>query len=222
MNGLLPARPDETGDRLVRHGVIRPWWTDGGLQVWLADLTRAAPATAWCAPDERTGDEPACRRRGVLRYLLAGPTGRQPHEVPLAVTDLGKLHTAGGPEFSLSDSAGLALYAFHPTRPVGVDLQHHDPRLDFEPVVRVLAPPALLNRTDPDHRRTAFFGWWARAEAVTKAHGAGLRLPLRTLACGLPGETRTVPLDGTTWRVRDLPAPACFSAALATAAGNAP
>lgn len=127
------------------------------------------------------GREPAPRRRAAaneaLRRILTAhlPAGT---EVELVTGEHGKPRlAAGGPEFNLSHSGGIALVALSPRHPVGVDVEQVRPRHD--PVA--LAERALsaddaeaVRRAAPAQRAVVFHRLWARHEARLKCLGEGI------------------------------------------------
>lgn len=119
--------------------------------------------------------------RGCLRLILGRLLARDPARLPLIVGSHGKpaLADAGGPCFNLSHGGDLILLAFHPLRPVGVDVEGLRPSLDWRPIARrVLTPQeceALERRcgTDPSGGSRAFLLAWCALEARLKARGDG-------------------------------------------------
>ncbi len=82
--------------------------------------------------------------------------------------------------FNLSHSDGWALLAFTRDRRIGVDVERVRPLSDRGIARRFFAPgeTAALEASPPDERPSAFFACWTRKEAVAKAVGRGLTLPL--------------------------------------------
>lgn len=107
-----------------------------------------------------------------------------------------------GLEASVSHSGGLVLVAVSTGPAVGVDVEEVALRPGLDPV-------ALAARTcTPDERRhvvdvRSFVTCWTRKEAVLKATGEGLRVPLTDVVVTPPGE----PAGLVAWRGR--PRPEC-------------
>lgn len=117
------------------------------------------------------------RGRGGLRRLLGAWLGLPAAAVPLAVGPHGKPHCPGGPQFNVSHSGDQILLAVHVCRPVGVDVEHSRPDLDWRPIARRTLAPEILARLEalPEERGPdGFLGEWCRLEARLKALGTGL------------------------------------------------
>ena len=114
-----------------------------------------------------------------LRKRLATVTGDDPAALHFDYGPQGKPHLPDGPMFNLSHSGGLACLAIHPTQEVGADIEA------FRPVEDGIAErffSAAENRTlaalPLSEREAGFFRCWTRKEAVIKALGGGLSIPL--------------------------------------------
>jgi 4'-phosphopantetheinyl transferase len=119
------------------------------------------------------------RSRGVLRALLGSYLERDPGTLSFTHGPHGKPALADGPiSFNLSHSAGVALYALHATRAVGVDVQVARPSIDHVALARRFLPPPeahRLARLGPDARPREFLRAWVRHEASVKCRGIGIR-----------------------------------------------
>lgn len=126
-------------------------------------------------------------------------------------------------DFSLTHSGdwvGLAVAA----EPVGLDVQELAEGTDVVALSDTVLAPAELRwwaRQPAETARTAFFGYWARKEALLKATGHGLAVPMRTITLTPPdGPAQLVdwsgdrPLDGPA-RLYDLEAGPGYAAAVA-------
>ena len=163
--------------------------------------------------------------RGILRALLGCYLGRHPGSLGFDYTQYGKPQLAGDSEirFSTSHSHGLVLLAFARGRDVGVDIERVRADLDFEGIAaRCFSPGemASLHSLRNGLRERAFFARWTRKEALAKAEGKGLALPLRRFgvtpaARAMVLDTQGHPLGPTKWTLQELsPAPG-YVAALA-------
>jgi 4'-phosphopantetheinyl transferase len=122
-------------------------------------------------------------RRAVLRLLLARYLGTEPWAVRLRSDEFGKLAVVSDPEntnppdFSISASAGLALYAFAAGVSVGIDVERVERSVSYDDVARRYFTPseqAELRAFSASERQEAFFRCWTRKEAYVKACGDGL------------------------------------------------
>jgi 4'-phosphopantetheinyl transferase len=165
--------------------------------------------------------------RGVLRVLLGCYLRRHPGSLGFDYSPYGKPLLAGDFEifFSTSHSHGLVLLAFTRGRDVGVDIERVRADLGLEGIAaRCFSPReiATLHSLRNDLREEAFFACWTRKEALAKAEGNGLALPLcRFEVTLIPGEpamlldTKGDPLEPTKWTLRELIPDPGYVAALA-------
>jgi 4'-phosphopantetheinyl transferase len=113
------------------------------------------------------------REAGALRFST-GPQGKP------ALVD-------GGPlRFNLAHTDGVVLVAVSARAEIGVDVERvTDTPVDDAMLEVAMASDeraALRAISDGEARRRAFFATWARREAVLKALGVGLSLPVDELA----------------------------------------
>jgi 4'-phosphopantetheinyl transferase len=171
-------------------------------------------------------------RRASLRRIVAGYVGVSPIELTFRYGPQGK-PTLDVPfcdsriEFNLSFSDELAVCAVG-RQPLGADLEHYRTVENASLVARHFFTPAeiaLQNAADEADR--VFLRHWTRKEALIKATGSGLSVPLNSCDVSwLPDETaHRVSLPDaagrlTTWFLRDLSLGPDWLAALATALPN--
>lgn len=124
--------------------------------------------------------------RGLLRRLLASALHCVPPAVRLEASANGKPRLAGpatspGIEFNVSHSHGLAVVAMTLGAVVGVDVECIRDKPDIERLAERFFSPHennVLRSVPPAQRRRAFFLCWTRKEAILKATGKGISLPL--------------------------------------------
>jgi 4'-phosphopantetheinyl transferase len=148
----------------------------------------------------------------VFRY---GPQGKPSLDAPFCESDI---------EFNLSFSGETALCAIG-RQPLGIDIEQHRTIEDAGLVAKhffTAAEIRLQNETDDANR--VFLRHWTRKEALIKATGSGLSVPLNSFDVSwLPNDTaqRVSLADAegrpTTWYLRDLSPSLDELAALATA-----
>jgi 4'-phosphopantetheinyl transferase len=184
---------------------------EGSVQVWWG--TPAEPNTAVLGllddaeqarhlrlqrPDDRAAHATA---HALLRLVLGRLLDRPPASIRLDRTcpecgaDHGKPRLIGGGlEFSLTHSRGRVGIAVA-TVPVGIDVEdvsrlRPDPALEAE----TLTPGErkLLDGLDPADRAAGFLRLWTRKEAMLKASGKGLTVPLREM----PADSLAAPAGG--------------------------
>lgn len=133
--------------------------------------------------------------------------------------------------FNLSHTQSLAVFAITRGREVGVDLEMVREDFEWEPVARQVlshAEIAFISAFPPRDQTRMFFVFWTRKEALAKALGRGLTLPLKRL--DLIGESANagiiVNVDGIAhdervWSVQDLETTSDLTAAIAVAGSPA-
>jgi len=209
----------------------------GAVQVWRVDAAAAAHnGLLWLLPDEVARARqmrPGLARdefvagRAVLRRLLARELGCQPKELRLRTGAAGKL-AADGIDFNVAHSRGVVLIALSRAGAVGIDLEHEDRTVEALDIARVSFHEEEIRWIEgvPEEQRAAvFFRCWTRKEAVVKADGRGLSLPLNSFSVCCEGDgEELVRLDGYScpYYVRGLPARSGEIAALVLARAGAP
>jgi 4'-phosphopantetheinyl transferase len=135
--------------------------------------------------------------RALAKTVVGEWLGRSPKEVEFdaACEDCGKPH--GRPRvpgadltFSIShsgDRIGLAMTA---GPPVGIDVETATRTVDDSLIEYALnsVENATLAGLAGDDKSRAFFTYWTRKEALMKATGKGLRIPLQSITLSGPGE----------------------------------
>jgi 4'-phosphopantetheinyl transferase len=126
--------------------------------------------------------------RAGLRRLMGAALGEDPRSLRFAEEQHGRPHLAGphdgALEFNLAHSGELALIAFAPAGPLGVDLEAERPIERLEALAEEVLGAAELDAwraLAPGERAAAFLVAWTRKEAVLKATGLGLSGGLREL-----------------------------------------
>ena len=161
--------------------------------------------------------------RGVLRHLLGHYIEIPAARIRFAEGPHGKPELLEKPRygFNVSHSGGLAMYAVSDLREVGIDIEQHREMEDMEGIARRYFAPEevnVLEELSPEQRPAAFFRCWSRKEAVVKASGAGLSLPLDTFCVSLdedPDPRIQGRLPGGMWTLFDVTPRSGYSAALA-------
>jgi len=160
-------------------------------------------------------------RRLVGRYLVV-----EPSEVRMAQSSTGKPALAGDSalSFNMSHTKTFALFGFSRLGQIGVDVEHVRSSVDILSLAQrffTASESDLIANTGTEDQLRYFFTAWVRKEAVLKAVGRGLAIPLSAVdvAPGDPAPHRTARLEEdppSDWQVIDLPAPSEHLAALAT------
>lgn len=175
----------------------------------------------------------------MSRLILAGHLKTSPAEVVIDRTcarcgephGRPRLAGAGGLDFSVSHSADLIVVAVVRDRPrdgaagraVGVDVEQVVPLREpsLPDAVLSAAERAVFDRCGADSQAAAFFRYWVRKEAVLKATGDGLTVPLTDLTVSEPDRPAQLrawarrPLLPATVTMHDLDAAPGYAASLA-------
>jgi 4'-phosphopantetheinyl transferase len=204
------------------------------VHVWRVNVDAFAAAPAWMhgvlSPEEsaraaRFGFERDRRRfvvrHAALRLLLGRYLDADPAALCFTYGPQGKpaLERGGALSFSMSHSNGLALVALARGREVGVDVEWCARGIDALDIARQFFSEReadALAALGPSQRRSAFFRLWTRKEALLKATGLGLSVPLREVEA-LPAPSTCDP--AARWSCVQF-APADGYAAAVAAAGD--
>ena len=177
------------------------------LWLWRYEPSEAGALTALLSQQERDraakfiNPEHAARyifAHGRMRQALAPACGIMAQELVFETGAYGKPGVANGPEFNLSHSGDMVALAVCPDRPIGVDIERYRP---FDPgiVVRFFSDHeqrALSNLTG-NNLEDAFFRVWTRKEAIIKALGFGLSMPLDSFDVSAGLQARILRIDPT-------------------------
>jgi 4'-phosphopantetheinyl transferase len=117
-----------------------------------------------------------------MRFILASYLGATPERLIITPAEGGKPHLEGAGErlhFNLSHCKDVGMLAVAWNIEVGVDVEQPR-RLDPSVAERFFSPAELsqLSTLNGDAWRDGFLRCWTRKEALLKAEGLGLRIPL--------------------------------------------
>lgn len=204
------------------------------VDVWLIDLAQATnglEAVLSAAERERAAAlrTATLRRRFILRraarrHILADYLASGPVQIRFTQGPNGKPQApnAGPLQFNCSHREDVAVVAVCPDAPVGVDVEALDPGVGPKPheldglsqVMMSIAERVEFGSLPQARRRTALLTTWTRKEAVVKALGVGLSLPLDSF--DVPVDPATPPRllarrgtanDGKQWSMTELSLP---------------
>ncbi len=136
--------------------------------------------------------------RVLARSAVARWLGTKPEAIAFDASceDCGKPHgkprVIGHDDVALSlshsgDRVGVAVTA---GAPVGLDVEATSGRATDDLITYALndTERAAVTGLTPEDAAAAFFTYWARKEALMKATGRGLKIPLRSITLSAPGE----------------------------------
>lgn len=192
------------------------------IKVWLAPLDADADAVKRCStllsPDERVRAErfhcERDRRRytvahAMLRTLLGDETGLAPAAIAFGQTEYGKPYVNNAPTaiaFNMSHAADLAIYAISRSCVPGADIEFLHRATDGDAVAQRFFSEreyAELQLIPAAERKRAFLTCWTRKEAIVKAVGKGLRLPLDRIEVTVAPDARPQVLGIAGGRIAD-------------------
>ena len=81
--------------------------------------------------------------------------------------------------FNISHSKELVVCAIA-EYPLGIDVEYNDPKISYHDFTFQMTPNEIQEIQDAEDEMNGFFTYWTRKEAVIKAHGAGMILPLES------------------------------------------
>lgn len=153
--------------------------------------------------------------RAALRRALATIAAVEPAQLVFDYAEHGRPELPSYPEvsFNLSHSEGVGLLAISTCGRVGVDVEIARPDFaDMRIADRFFAPGEIsrLRAVPAADRNLAFLRCWTRKEALLKALGAGLTLPLRGFEVSLEAAHPPQLLDAGTvlgagrWQLTDV------------------
>jgi 4'-phosphopantetheinyl transferase len=210
----------------------------GGVDVWLIHLERsnaviAALETLLNDSERRRAyryftevlEEHYIVRRGRLRRILSYYLGKTPASIQFRVDSHGKLSVHEVISFNISDSGDYALCGIWDGNNIGVDIEQNIPIADLSLIASCHFSPGeqsdLYSLPERD-RMHAFYSCWTRKEAIIKADGRGLSIPLNSFDVTLlPREEPVVRRYDPSvhfkqhWWLRNIPLGSAYTGALA-------
>ncbi|MCJ2116107.1 4'-phosphopantetheinyl transferase superfamily protein [Methylobacterium sp. J-001] len=208
-------------------------------EVWVVDLALSLAQLEICGTVLDASEReravrflrPADRARyqashAALRLILGEALGLAAGDIRLEVSAAGKPALADGIlDFNLSHSGGRALVGLARGAAIGVDVEEMRPIPDALRIAGAHFAPdeaAALSALPPHAVSAAFFGLWTRKEAVVKALGTGLSLPLDRFSVSVPPTSARLlrMADGGTFTLADINAGAGYAATVAVLSGQ--
>jgi 4'-phosphopantetheinyl transferase len=203
---------------------------DACVDIWAYSLATGAALESWLALIAAGERERAMRfvdasgrsrfavAHAVMRAILAQYVGCAPLEIDIAKEAKGKpvlgdRHGASAFSFNLAHSADRALLGVSRNRRIGVDLERENEGVGETEIARRFfsaSEQAAIAAQRPDQRRAGFYRHWVAKEAVVKAHGGGMTVPLQrfdvVFADAHSAHVRSLDPDmpGAAWIVRML------------------
>ncbi|MWV21667.1 4'-phosphopantetheinyl transferase superfamily protein [Methylobacterium sp. 2A] len=210
------------------------------VDVWLVDLAVSADQLDLCAQvldrSERERGNRFLRledrarfvaSHAALRLILAEARACSPSEIRLTANAAGKPNLAApagsAQAFNLSHSGTRALIGLGDSADIGVDIELIRPIPDAVRIARTHFAPdeaASLAKLPPHAVEPTFFGLWTRKEAVVKALGTGLSLPLNRFSVTLPPAAPRLLGNSAGWTLAAIEAGPGYAATVAVRAAD--
>lgn len=202
------------------------------IHVWTVNLTltpeQEGTLWLWLSEDEKVRAQrfhfPIHRRRFIaaratLRYILSLYLSLAPERIVFAYNEHKKpsLHTHAL-QFNLSHSHDMAIIGISLEHAIGIDIEkiEVDNKLDLAQRFFSLQEVAALLALPHPERTPAFYRIWSRKEALIKAVGKGLIIPLDQFSVSANDTPETIAWDNQNWFLRSLPIHHDYSAAIAS------
>lgn len=121
-------------------------------------------------------------------------------------------------QFNLAHSEHMAVYALTMNHAIGVDIEKIKQAYPENVAERFFHRKEVndLLHLDEDKRPEHFYRIWARKEAIVKAIGKGLSLPLASFTVSINDDFENVMIDNEAWSLLPLALHTGFQAAVAT------
>ncbi|TAK73819.1 MAG: 4'-phosphopantetheinyl transferase superfamily protein [Gammaproteobacteria bacterium] len=190
------------------------------IHLWSADLTLVLDEKKrlFLSPDEHERANrfhfPLHRQRFIvarntLRLLLSLYLSIPPQDIVFSYGKHHKPYLSTHPhlQFNLAHSHDVAVYAFTLDQAIGVDIEKIQNRYETNVAQRYFSPTeyqALLQLPEKE-RIMGFYRLWSRKEALIKAIGKGLSLPLSSFSVSVNAELEAVNLENNQWSLVSLP-----------------
>lgn len=163
--------------------------------------------------------------RGILRAILGRYLNLPAAAILIRTGVYGKPHLPDFPElhFNVSHTKQRVAIAIA-TQPIGVDLEWINPSIERNAIAERFfsrQERETLRSLMPEQQLAAFFGCWTRKEALLKAVGFGLGIPLDAFDVSIPHEaprllnSRDARLNTEDWSLADLAVPAGYAGTVA-------
>ncbi|MCH6255174.1 4'-phosphopantetheinyl transferase superfamily protein [Puniceicoccaceae bacterium K14] len=176
---------------------------DDEVHIWYADLDSTNLKSDFLASDEEERRsrfkfdihrERFSKSRNILRFLLGSYLSQHPTEIRFAYAAKGKPQLEGFNRlnFNISHSDSHFIAAFSTGSEIGVDIEgRRPPRDEAQLVNRFFHEKERVEYSSlpPELKTQAFYNGWTRKEALIKAHGDGLQIPLDSFQVSLDPRT---------------------------------
>lgn len=157
--------------------------------------------------------------RFTLRHILSLYLNIAPQAIVFAYAEHNKPYLPAYPhlQFNVSHSHDIAVYAITLNHAIGIDIEKIGDNKD-DLARRFFSPDenALLKSQTDDARVISFYQIWARKEALIKAVGKGLSIPLASFSVAINNHPEIIELENEQWSLHSLHIDPAYQAAFAS------
>lgn len=142
--------------------------------------------------------------RALLRSILGHIRAEPAQMVPVETNAYGKPFCLDGPAFNVAHSQAHMVIVLADSGQVGIDIEYVKPCPEMEEIAKShfsRHEQQQLMQHHGDARLRAFYRAWTRKEALVKALGEGLSLPLNKFSVDLDIDAANVLVQSTTDRI---------------------
>ena len=158
--------------------------------------------------------------RSILRQILSLYLNIAPQAIIFAYTEYHKPYIRDYPEirFNLAHSHEMAVYALTLHHAIGIDIEKIKPTYKSAVAKRYFSREENreLMQLSNEERVLGFYQLWSKKEAIVKAVGKGLSIPLSSFSVSIRKEFEIIELENASWSLLSLPIHPDYSSALAS------
>lgn len=156
---------------------------------------------------------------GILRILLGHYLQTAPESIGFSFNPQLKpaLMPAHVLQFNLTHSSNMAAFAFNTSGAIGIDIEKIQSEQKMDVAERYFSEQEVdALKALPDHERAAmFYRFWSKKEAIIKANGKGLGVPLASFSVSTTTDPEQVSVENDIWSLYSLNLHPDYAAALA-------
>ena len=158
---------------------------------------------------------------GFLHQVIGLYLNQAPNQIVFHYNHYKKPHLAENPlalQFNMAHSHDLAVYAVTKKDALGIDIEKMK-KIDYEGISRRYfskEEKKALSSLQDQEKLQAFYRLWSRKEAIMKALGKGLTIPLSSFSVSIHNEIETILVENKAWTLSPLFIQSDYASALAS------
>lgn len=159
--------------------------------------------------------------RATLRRILSLYLACSPQHIRFAYSEHNKPYLCmpdTALQFNISHSDDMAAYAFTLHHAIGIDIEKIQASYEERIATRYFSQQEniALTQLSAEEKSTGFYRLWSRKEAIIKAVGKGLAMPMASFSVAAKDVMETISLEDQVWSLIPLSLHADFKSAFAT------